>query len=435
MVLVPVGRRAEAWAGRGRVERWDTVSRMCLDDPVAATEVTASPQDVRSSQIAALTGMRGFAALVVVVVHTSGYSNYPWLGIHGYGPIALFVLSGFLLYRPFARWVLGVAERPRILDFALRRVFRIFPAYLAVLFVWVLVYPPAAPNGGVGWLKAVTLVNTFDFFALIPGLKQAWSLGTELSWYVALPVLAAAMMFVVRMVPERWRLRVHVGLLMSSVPVSVVWTVYLRHGGPESGAMWLPAYLGCFGLGALVGLMMEAERAGLTDISRGRRLMQDPWLLPVLALGFLAIALSELAGPHTWDRVATLTDTLVRNGASTGLAISLLVMSVFAGPRSVVVKVLSSRFMQATGRWSYGIYLWHLPVIWLMFEEFTFADGPVELMACLLVVAVISYLLGAATYAWVEVPTIGWSRQLGARLPSGGTRGRVTAPSGDKAAR
>lgn len=389
---------------------------MCLDVPVAATEVPTTIQDPRKAQIASLTGMRGFAALVVVVVHTSGYSNYPWLGVHGYGPIALFVLSGFLLYRPFARWVLGVAERPGLVDFAVRRVFRIFPPYLVVLFVWVLVYPLAVPDGAGAWFRTITLLNTFDFFELTPGLRQVWSLGTELSWYVAAPCVAALAVFLVRLTPARLRLLVHGGLLLATVPVSTLWTWYVHTGGPESGAMWLPAYIGCFGMGAFVALVTVAEQAGEIDLSRVRRLVQGRWLVPLVFLGFLGLALSEFAGPASWTRSIELSESLVRTGASLGMALTLLVISLFAAPTALSVRALSSRFMAATGRWSYGIYLWHLPVLHLLVEERPLAETAPELVLWLVLVTALSYVLGAATYAWVEVPTMAWSKQVGARL-------------------
>jgi peptidoglycan/LPS O-acetylase OafA/YrhL len=130
---------------------------------VASTAVTEedAPRGVdptaKIAQIASLTGLRGFAALMVVVLHVAVLTDYPWLGIPDYGPVSLFVLSGFLLFRPWARWALRTGTRPSVRTFAYRRVTRIFPAYLVVLLVVTLVYPPARPDGIGQWLRAMTL--------------------------------------------------------------------------------------------------------------------------------------------------------------------------------------------------------------------------------------------------------------------------------------
>src|SRR5690606_9238089 len=173
---------------------------------------------------------------------------------------------------------------------------------------------------------------TLQFFELTQGLEQAWSMGVELSWYVFLPILAIVLHGVVPRVPERHRLKAHVGILMVAAPVSAVYLSWAQQPGNwDSAAMWLPRYLICFALGAVVGLMMDAERAGATDISRGRKIMTDPWLLPMLALVFAAVALSEWSGPVAFTKL-TLAQEYVRDGAGIGLAGTLLIISAFSGP-------------------------------------------------------------------------------------------------------
>ena len=105
------------------------------------TADTRTPEVAHNPQFPALDTMRAIGALGVVITHV-GF----WAGIYtsqGYvgvlvaradvGVALFFVLSGFLLYRPFARWSLGASERPSIRSFAIRRAARIFPAYWVVL--------------------------------------------------------------------------------------------------------------------------------------------------------------------------------------------------------------------------------------------------------------------------------------------------------------
>ncbi|GGD19124.1 acyltransferase [Nocardioides daphniae] len=395
------------------------------------TGVDPSVRQVKDAQISSLTGMRGFAAIMVVVIHTAGRTDYPWLGVHGYGPIALFVLSGFLLYRPFSRWVLGIGPMPSLRNYSIRRVLRIFPAYWAVLHVWYFIYPAAVPSSFGQYLKELTLLNTLQYFGLTQGLQQAWSMGTELTWYVFVPVLATLTFLVMRVVPARLRVRVHVWMLLTSLPISAGWIWFVHDGAPwQSAGMWLLKYLVCFTFGALVAMVMEAERAGMIDISRGRLLMEDPWLLPLLAFLFALIGTSQFGGEHDFGFLS-LSEELTRDGCAFGLAATLLLIAVFSPPDAPFNRFLATRWMQASGRWSYGIYLWHLPLIVMLYEDYAFPEGFLGLVVWLMVILPISYALGAASYAWVETPAMTLSKRLTPSRPRGGARAarRGTAPA------
>ena len=124
---------------------------MKFDDAVASPESLAPAE--KAIQVDALTGLRGFAALAVVAVHASGRTDFDWFGIHGYGPVSLFVLSGFLLYRPWSMWALSRGTRPEVRTFARRRLLRIFPAYLVVMLAIAVMLPESQPLGPDGWLR------------------------------------------------------------------------------------------------------------------------------------------------------------------------------------------------------------------------------------------------------------------------------------------
>lgn len=392
---------------------------------VAATEVTGvdpSVRQVKDAQISSLTGMRGFAAIMVVVIHTAGRTEYPWLGVHGYGPIALFVLSGFLLYRPFSRWTLGVGPLPSLRNYSIRRILRIFPAYWAVLHIWYFIYPAAVPSSFGQYLKELTLLNTLQYFGLTQGLQQAWSMGTELTWYVFVPVLAALSFLLMSRVPARHRVKVQVWLMLAALPISAGWVWYVHEGAPwQSAGMWLLKYIVCFAFGAMVAMVMEAERAGMITISRGRLLMEDPWLLPLLALLFALVGTSQFGGEHDFGFLS-LSEELVRDGCAFGLAGTLLLIAIFSPPGAPFNRFLATRWMQASGRWSYGIYLWHLPLVVMLYEDYTFPEGLFGLVVWLLAILPLSYLLGAASYAWVEVPAMNLSKRLTPSRPTGGAR-------------
>ena len=369
----------------------------------------------KRAQIASLTGLRGLSALLVLVIHVSVLTEYPWLGIPDYGPVSLFVLSGFLLYRPWARWGMGTADRPSTRLFALRRLFRIFPAYLVMLVVVALVYPPARPEGFGEWFRAVTLTWIYHEGDFRSATQQTWSLGTELSWYVALPVMGAVTALLAqRLAPRRgWWLTV--ALLATSLPVSAGWRWWVHAeelGRTFTYSYWLPGFLFCFACGAMVAHLVEGRRAGLVSLPRLRRVAADPWALPLLALAIALLGTSPLGGPPGLTGTVSLSEHHVRAACATLVATTLLVAALWGPHTSPLNRLLCTRWFGAVGRWSYGIYLWHLPVIVMLNDDFGWRSGAGGFVLWLATILAISIPLGALSWAWVERPAIARSKRV-----------------------
>jgi acetyltransferase len=371
---------------------------------------------ITRGHVDALTGLRGFAALVVLTVHVAGRTDYPFVGIHGYGPVSLFVLSGFLLYRPWSRWALGLGPAPSIRTFARHRLLRILPAYLVVMLIVAVVLPESQPNGPDGWLRALTLTHTTASDGLRPGMEHTWSLGTELSWYVVLPFVGLAAGWLAHRVTSPGRARLVLGLFALAVPVSAAWRWWLEVQGLNplfTYSFWLPGFMACFLGGAAVCHVLQADRAGIAR-SRVLRWLGEkrPWVLIGLALVVLGIGNSPLGGP--WDYVpATFTERQIRFTCVTVLALLLLTGAATGSSRSPVTRAMSMAWLVALGRWSYSIYLWHLPVIVLLAPHVA-RDGIDGFLLFYGLTLAITVPLGAATYAWVEQPAIRWSKRPGA---------------------
>jgi peptidoglycan/LPS O-acetylase OafA/YrhL len=121
-----------------------------------------------------------------------------WLGV-----TCFFVLSGFLLYRPFAGAILTGTALPSIRRYFRHRVLRIFPAYWAILAVTGFVLGAAyidPVTSATGFLTGHLHVFVLDALLLQEytpstigtGIVPAWSLAAEAVFYVLLPVLALA---------------------------------------------------------------------------------------------------------------------------------------------------------------------------------------------------------------------------------------------------
>lgn len=350
---------------------------------------------------------------MVVLMHTAGRTEFDWLGLPTYGPVSLFVISGFLLYRPWARWSLGLQERPALRAYLQRRATRIFPAYWVVLVVVALVIPAARPVDVGGWWRAVSLTWVYEVEPMREALLHTWSLATEVSWYVALPLMGGILGHVARRFsPTRafWVCTIAISL---AFPVSIGWRLWAAEAdlaGQLTYPYWLPSFLFCFSGGAFVALLAEASRERIVRLRRLTSLVADPWAPLVIALALALIATSSFGGPSGFVPV-TFSEEQVRSWSAACIAWLLLCVVVLGPPHVPLSRLLGTRWFGAIGRWSYGIYLWHVPVIVVLERDITFPDGPLGLVWRLAWVLALAIPLGAATYAWIERPTIAWSRR------------------------
>ena len=161
-----------------------------LDRPTAASS-SGRPR------LPAADGLRGVAALLIVVYHTSftaGTTVGPGLipavvaRLDVCVPV-FFGLSGFLLFEPYV--VRIVHDRPlaSMVTFWRRRAVRIFPAFWTALAIQ-LVIGAIAVSGVVGLLLSVTLTHAYAGIHVLSGIHQAWSISTEIGYYLLLPPFA-----------------------------------------------------------------------------------------------------------------------------------------------------------------------------------------------------------------------------------------------------
>lgn len=388
--------------------------------PVAATspeilleQQRGRPDVTRRSHIAALTGLRGFAALVVLISHCAGVSAYPWLGFPTYGPIALFVLSGYLLFQPWSRWYLGMGPRPSVRDFVRRRSWRILPPYLAlVALLWVLL-PPSRPTSWQGLLRTVTLTHIYVPGDLRTGLHHTWSLGTEASWYVVLPITAALVGLALRsgrLTPGA----AVAGLVVSMLVLTAGWRLVAYQTDDAAARivfpMLFPSFAICFFAGAALSHLHTHDTGRQTRTRIMSSLSRFPALTLVVSLGAGLVGASKLGGP--WGFVeSTLSESSLRAASMLLMALLLLGGVVSSSGRNVYTGIFGNRPAVAVGRWSYGIYLWHFPVLTVLLREMGIPDSGLELISLIALTMAISVPLGAVTYAFIERPAIAHSKR------------------------
>jgi peptidoglycan/LPS O-acetylase OafA/YrhL len=309
-----------------------------------------------TGRLAGLDGVRGLAALYVVVNHIfeRAFPGYPadhapfWAAGFIYGRFAVvvfIVLSGLSLGLVPARhgWRLdGVAR------FARRRAWRILPAYWAALVLslavaWLVVPPPGEPVPGARSVAVNGLLVQNLVGAAAPN-RAFWSIAVEAQLYLLFPLL---LLFVRRrgtivMVAAVTGVVVAIGIAAAHVARL---NALVTQSPPDLAAL--------FALGVLA--------AGI--VVAGERRTSWPW-------AWLGVA---AAGPVLatiwWQGSVWTLDHLLPIDLALGPAIACLLAALVTGRPVRLVRILDARPMRGLGLFSYSLYLTHAPIVVVLYEK------------------------------------------------------------------
>ena len=313
-------------------------------------------------RVASLTGIRAVAALLVVGTHaayTTGKYVHGYWGLVGarleIGVPIFFVLSGFLLFRPWVKSAATGAPPPSLSRYARHRVRRIMPAYVVtVLFAYVLYhFREAGPNPGHSWLGLARNLTLTQIYCngylgkyLHQGLTQMWSLAVEAAFYVALPLLAYVLLVLI--CRRRWQPKLMLGALAGMALISPAWLVLVHtdHSFPDGARLWLPTYLAWF----LAGMALAVLQA------MGVRCYAF-MALPLATISFFIVSTPIGGAPTTSP--ASMTEALVKTCFYAAIA-ALAVAPLALGDQGWYYRLLATRPMVWLGEISYEIFLIHL---------------------------------------------------------------------------
>jgi peptidoglycan/LPS O-acetylase OafA/YrhL len=333
------------------------------------------------------------------------HTGYRPLHHGGFGVDVFFVLSGFLI----TTLLLEEHEatgRIRLGLFWTRRAARLLPALVATCPVVAVAFLAARP---LHWQR--TLVGIIPSLLYVSSWVRAlgvsdvgwmghtWSLSVEEWFYAAWPLLVV---LILRF--PRWRLRLITGAAVVAVAYRLVSEeLFSRdwlYNAPDQRACQL--LVGC-ALGAFL-------------LAHGRRLAARPRLLNAAGwagTAFLALLFLNLIGQdqvYVWSFFTAETTLLAI--ASAALIAAVLLMS-----RSLLARILAYGPFVWLGRRSYGIYLWHFPLMGLATPVHGYTGAALLASRA----AACSATVGVATvsYRWLERPIILAVRDRERRMRAG----------------
>lgn len=393
--------------------------RPAVAGPPARLELVPAPSADFSDPNRFMPGieaLRGIAAIAVVICHMWALTTatlFPgWQFVVGVGQWAVdvfFLLSGFLLVGYF--W--GDGPRPSLRDFYIRRFFRIAPAYyvsLAVLFLFFADHSVVFSDRGLRQVLANVTFTQWLFPTTVTSLDVNgvyWTLSLEIVLYALLPVFAYLI--------ARRPVLSGVGL----IGVSVAYRLYVALDAqplqdfmfaalPDTPEPLMRLYLSRQFPGILpilvIGMLLRwwvnhRPVARLQGLSLG-------WLLLLLSPSLLLLGGIELGNDYTKWPVFT--------GFDFWLSLLLIPAVAYASADLAGSLTRSFRALMWVGRHSYGIYLWHFPVILIAFGRGPFLR-PAEtsfFWARVLLAVVVTLVLGAISFRFVEEPSRKFARRL-----------------------
>ncbi|UVS81481.1 Acyltransferase family protein [Actinokineospora sp. UTMC 2448] len=405
----------------------------------------ATAAEPRRKRLPVLDGIRGYIAIGVLFAHTAYFA-----GIMDVGPLKgipvlnwltvgltiiltpFFLLSGMLLYKSFAKATFTGGDAPALKPFFVRRMLRIVPTYWVVVVAALLLINLSAIDSVWYVLAPLLGLHYFkggDFSGLVPGLEITWSVVTEVIFYLLLPLAAALINRYARSAagdPDR-QLRRIIWSLAPFVLLGPAWEVYTHL--PSMGKypieiFWPPMFLGVMAIGMMLGAMNAYH-----DVTgRVPRLYQLAAKSP-MSWWVVAFGLYILNCVRPFDKAGSgdyppMSQALLDHVLTVIWGVLVVVPLIAPGARSRFMDaVLGNKVAGFLGRISYGVYLWHFPVLYFVIGAGSLFGTPAMLMpgtanTWVLIgeVLVGTIILATLTYYLVERP----AGRLGGRIVKSG---------------
>ncbi len=378
----------------------------------------------RAPRLPYMPGVDGLRALAVAAV-VAYHAGASWLPGGFLGVDVFLVISGYLITS------LLLAEREAtgridLVRFWIRRARRLLPAVVvmivAVLAVMAVLHPDevgrlrgavvASLLYVVNWYQVFAEQSYFAQYARPSVFQHLWSLAVEEQFYLLWPpILAAGLLFL------RRRILVWVVLAGIAASTALAWVLYEPFADPSRIYYGTDTRAAGLLVGVVLAFLWPAARLRPSADPRVPNRLDIGGGLGLAALAAVMLTIGE------FDRA------LYQGGFLVVAVVTAVVLAVVAHPSSRIARFFALAPLVWIGVRSYGIYLWHWPVIMLTRpgEDVPFDGPPLVVLQLGLTVA-----LAAVSYRWVEQPIRrnGLAPLRGLVTRSGGARRRVRLGAG-----
>lgn len=358
----------------------------------------AVPARPKSRYIPGLDGLRAFAVLAVIAYHM----GMPWAAGGLLGVTIFFVLSGYLITSLLVIEFQGTG-RINLPDFWLRRVRRLFPAIVfSVVAIAVLctifnhalltkLRPDVIPSLFFfnNWWQIFHNVSYFDALGSPSPVTHFWSLAIEEQFYLVWPVL----LFLLMKLGVKKRVLATMTLVLALASAVDMAVLFDPHGDPSRVYYGTDTRAFSLLIGAWLAFVWPSHQLGASDevkVSTGvRRALDAVGIVAFVGL-CLMVWLADGFSPF-----------LYRGGLVLCSVLTAIVIAVLVHPASILGRIAGLAPFVWIGKRSYGIYLWHYPLLLLMLPQNGLTESPWWMM--LLALAAI-FACSAFSYTFVENP-------------------------------
>ncbi len=374
------------------------------------------PDSGAVASMSALDGLRALAVGLVLLFHAWNQQpdflvpgqweeRYPMYytrsGVH-----LFFVLSGFLLFLPYARWLLGRGPRPSAAKFYKRRALRVAPAYFACLTLLTLMGPhtfAAAED----WLLHATFLFNVRPVSMFSIDGVFWTMAVEVQFYVALPVLAVIAYWISRRLGP---LGATAALFMSLLAVSFASADVAKVVDPAGdrliwtglvGVRSVTYFLSVFGAGIACSVVYtyvtQVWSLGSVDTQR----------LTMIASGVFGAA----AGVGVALVITSAISIPFGRNSLFGVVYAGLLFGILLGA-PILRRPFELRAVRFLGLISYSVYLWHLVILTQVMSWLQHVGDSTDRVILGLIVEVAGVIpIAYASYLLSERPFIAARRQ------------------------
>lgn len=321
-------------------------------------------------------GLRGVAILVVIFHHAFGhvlYKQFPWAVQSGWMGVNLFfILSGFVLMRPYVLRQRSLDTRAHIKTFYLRRIERLYPLFLINAFVAFLFVGRPSWDTFKYFISSITTAGVFIESTFQPRINAPiWSLMVEI-WF---SILFPAMLWLIHRLG--WRKATWICMLL---PFGVRIFSMLMLPASKLGQDSFYARLDDFYIGILICKLWYDRPQWIQKI--------PAWAY--MLIGVFAVACASTIFDLKQHHVLTGRQTFFFNHVLQLGFGSMLIAALLGG--NALSWLCDRWILRLFGAMCFSLYLWHIPFLWV------FGETLPEYIACFSLLLIFS----ALSYRYIE---------------------------------